>query len=84
MSRLLAWGNSASRVLYLANVATRQHHRLDTSDNWRQFQRVLTVDDYAMWNWLTDLRSHAPNVPTHVSNLRMLDVLLWMTVDQKR
>ncbi|WP_238391615.1 MULTISPECIES: DUF6308 family protein [unclassified Mycolicibacterium] len=57
---------------------------LDTSDYWRQFQRVLTVDDHAMWNWLTDLGSHASNVPPHVSNLRILDVLLWMTVDQKR
>jgi hypothetical protein len=57
---------------------------LDTSDCWRQFQSVLTADDYAVWKWLTDLRDLAPNVPTGVSNLRILDVLLWMTVDQQR
>lgn len=57
---------------------------LDTSDYWQRFQSVLLADDYAVWRWLTDLRDLAPNVPTHVSNLRILDVLLWMTVDQQR
>jgi hypothetical protein len=57
---------------------------LDTSDYWRQFQSVLTADDHTVWKWLTDLRDLAPNVPNGVSNLRVLDVLLWMTVDQQR
>jgi hypothetical protein len=57
---------------------------LDTSDYWRQFQSVLTDDDHAVWTWLTDLRDVAANVPNGVSNLRTLDVLLWMTVDQQR
>lgn len=57
---------------------------LDTSDYWRGFQRVLTAEDHAVWTWLTDVRNHAPDVPTGISNLRILDVLLWMTVDQQR
>lgn len=71
------------RLIPIWDNFVEQATGLDTADYWRQFQRVLTVDDYAMWNWLTDLRSHAPNVPATVSNLRILDVLLWMTVDQK-
>lgn len=57
---------------------------LDTKDYWRQFQEVLKADDCAVWRWLTAVRNNAPNVPTSVSNLRILDVLLWMTVDQQR
>jgi hypothetical protein len=57
---------------------------LDTSRRWRRFQSVLTADDHALWKWLTDVRDLAPNVPNDVSNLRILDVLLWMTVDQQR
>ncbi|MGB3353732.1 MAG: DUF6308 family protein [Mycobacterium sp.] len=57
---------------------------LDTSDYWRQFQWVLIADNHSVWRWLTDLRDLAANVPNGVSNLRMLDVLLWMTVDQQR
>jgi len=45
---------------------------------------VLTAGDDAVWKWLTDVRDLAPNVPTGVSNLRILDVLLWMTVDRRR
>jgi uncharacterized protein DUF6308 len=54
---------------------------LDTFDYWRRFKRVLTVDDKAVWNWLSDLNSQAPNVPAAVSPLRVLDVLLWMSVE---
>lgn len=57
---------------------------LDTSDYWCQFQSVLTADDHAVWTRLTDVRELASNVPDGVSNLRILDVLLWMTVDQQR
>lgn len=57
---------------------------LDTTDYWRKFQSVLTTDDHAVWKWLIDVRELAPNVPGDVSNLRVLDVLLWMTVDQQR
>lgn len=57
---------------------------LDTSDYWRQFQSVLIADDRAAWKWLGDVRDLATNVPNDVSNLRILDVLLWMTIDQQR
>lgn len=57
---------------------------LGTMDYWRQFQAVVTADDHAIWMWLTELRPHAPNMPAAVSNLRMLDVLLWMSVDRNR
>lgn len=57
---------------------------LDTADYWRQFQLVLTADDHAVWTWLTDVRDLATNAPARVPNLRILDVLLWMTVDQQR
>lgn len=57
---------------------------LDTSDYWRQFESVLIADDNAVWKWLTDVRELTPNVPTGVSNLRTLDVLLWMTAVQQR
>ncbi|MDR3658450.1 MAG: DUF6308 family protein [Mycobacterium sp.] len=53
---------------------------LDTSDNWCQFQQVLTADGHAIWNWLTEVRDASPAVPATISNLRVLDVLLWMTV----
>lgn len=52
---------------------------LDTFDYWRRFQRVLTVDDHAIWNWLNELRTHTTNVPSTIPNLRLLDVLLWMS-----
>ena len=57
---------------------------LDTVDYWRQFQVVLTAEDHAIWKWLTDLRGHVTDMPTTVSNLRILDVLLWMTVERQR
>jgi hypothetical protein len=54
---------------------------LGTLDYWRRFQRVLTADDSAIWNWLSELRSQAPSVPACASTLRILDVLLWMSVE---
>ena len=72
------------RLIPIWDSFVEQATGLDTTDYWRQFQRVLTVDDHAIWNWLTELRAHAPNVPPGVSNLRILDVILWMTVDQSR
>jgi hypothetical protein len=53
---------------------------LDTDDNWRKFQTVLLADDRAIWNWLEHLRAQVPNLPSQVSTLRLLDVILWMLV----
>lgn len=71
------------RLIPIWDSFVEQATALDTSDYWRQFQSVLTADDYAVWTWLTDLRDLATNVPASISNLRILDVLLWMTVDQQ-
>ncbi|WP_071288957.1 DUF6308 family protein [Mycolicibacterium llatzerense] len=72
------------RLIPIWDSFVEQATGLDTTDYWRQFQRVLTVDDRSIWNWLTELRAHAPNVPANVSNLRILDVILWMAIDQSR
>lgn len=53
---------------------------LGTLNYWERFQHVLIADDMRIWNWLGDLRSHAPSVPAEASDLRILDVLLWMSV----
>jgi len=72
------------RLIPIWDSFVEQATGLDTTDYWRQFQRVLTVDDRAMWHWLTELRTHAPSIPARVPNLRILDVLLWMSIDQNR
>ena len=72
------------RLIPIWDSFVEQATRLDTSDYWRQFQAVLAADDRAIWTWLTQIRSAVLNVPAAVSNLRILDVLLWMTVDQQR
>ncbi|MFC7674131.1 DUF6308 family protein [Mycolicibacterium sp. GCM10028919] len=72
------------RLLPIWDSFVEQATGLDTVNYWRQFQAVLAADDHAIWTWLTQIRSDVPNVPAAVSNLRILDVLLWMTVDQQR
>jgi hypothetical protein len=37
-----------------------------------------------VWDWLRELRPLASNVPDSVSELRILDVLLWMSVHSQR
>ena len=53
----------------------------DTNGNWEKFRYVLTDDDRAVWDWLSGLRAEVPAVPAMVSELRLLDVLLWMSVE---
>lgn len=72
------------RLIPIWDSFVEQATGLDTSDYWRQFQAALAADDRAIWTWLAQIRSAVPNVPAAVSNLRILDVLLWMTVDQQR
>lgn len=57
---------------------------LDTSDNWRKFQYVLVEDDRRLWKWLQSLRSEVKTLPPTVSELRILDVLLWMSVKSEQ
>lgn len=72
------------RLIPIWDSFVEQATGLDTVDYWRQFQAVLAADDRAIWTWLTQIRSDVPNVPAAVSNLRILDVLLWMTVHRQR
>lgn len=51
-----------------------------TDDYWRRFQAVLLADDQKTWHWLGELRQEATDVPPGTSNLRILDVILWMSV----
>lgn len=53
---------------------------LDTVNYWTKFRFVLNDDQRRLWKWLGELRSLATNVPQSISELRMLDVLLWMSV----
>jgi hypothetical protein len=69
------------RLVPIWDSFVEQATGLGTRDYWRRFRQVLTADDRATWNWLGELRPHATNVPKEVSELRLLDVLLWMTVE---
>jgi hypothetical protein len=53
---------------------------LDTVDYWAKFRSVLNADDRRIWKWLGNIRSQVSNVPKSVTELRILDVLLWMSV----
>jgi Family of unknown function (DUF6308) len=68
------------RLIPIWDSFVHQATGLDTGDYWRQFQQVLIADDHAIWNWLTELRENAVNVPAGIPNLRLVDVLLWMSV----
>jgi hypothetical protein len=57
---------------------------LDTSDNWRKFQAVLCADDSAIWRWLTQLRKGVLFIPADVAPLRVLDILLWKSVEESQ
>ncbi|MGE2738040.1 DUF6308 family protein [Mycolicibacterium vaccae] len=72
------------RLIPIWDSFVEQATGLDTIDYWRKFQAVLTADDRSIWTWLTEIRSEVPNLPAAVPNLRILDVLLWMSVDQGR
>lgn len=78
-SKLLA--AKRPRLMPIWDSFVAQATGLDTPDYWRRFQQVLIADDRRMWIWLGELRSQAQNVPVTVSELRVLDVLLWMSVE---
>jgi Family of unknown function (DUF6308) len=78
-SKLLA--AKRPRLLPIWDSFVEQATGLDTIGYWSKFQRVLTADDRRIWRWLGELRSHAPNIPHSIPELRILDVLLWMSVE---
>jgi Family of unknown function (DUF6308) len=77
-SKLLA--AKRPRLLPIWDSFVQQATGLGTLDYWSEFRFVLTEDQRLLWNWLVELRSLATNMPVSVSELRMLDVLLWMSV----
>lgn len=54
---------------------------LGTLGYWEKMQYVLNEDHRLVWHWLGDLKAEVPEMPASVSELRMLDVLLWMSVE---
>lgn len=77
-SKLLA--AKRPRLLPIWDSLVEEATGLDTTGYWEKFRYVLTDDDHGVWNWLRNLRAGVPAVPATVSELRMLDVLLWMSV----
>lgn len=69
------------RLLPIWDSFVEEATGLDTNGNWEKFRYVLTDDDRAVWDWLSGLRAEVPAVPAMVSELRLLDVLLWMSVE---
>lgn len=53
---------------------------LSTVGYWWKFQYVLADDQRLVWEWLGELRSLATNVPKSITELRILDVILWMSI----
>ena len=77
-SKLLA--AKRPRLLPIWDSFVQEATGLDTVGYWEKFRYVLTDDDRGVWNWLGDLRAEVPALPATVSQLRMLDLLLWMSV----
>ena len=77
-SKLLA--AKRPRLLPIWDSFVEQATGLNTVDYWRKFQYVLADDQRLVWDWLGELRSLTPNLPSTIPQLRILDVLLWMSV----
>jgi Family of unknown function (DUF6308) len=57
---------------------------LSTVGYWRKFQYVLADEQRFVWEWLGELRSLATSIPKSTPELRILDVILWMSVESVR
>lgn len=82
MSKLLA--AKRPHLLPIWDTFVEQATSVGTKDYWLKFQYVLADDDRRVWTWLGSLRSKAPNVPSSIPELRILDVLLWMSIHGQR
>ena len=80
VSKLLA--AKRPRLLPIWDSFVESATGLDTSDNWRKFQTVLRADDAAIWRWLTELKNEVPIIPAEITPLRVLDILLWKSVEE--
>jgi hypothetical protein len=81
-SKLLA--AKRPRLLPIWDSFVEQATGLDTIGYWWKFQYVLADDQRLVSDWLYELRSLAPNMPDSIPELRILDVLLWMSVEESR
>ncbi|MEE6139841.1 DUF6308 family protein [Mycobacterium sp. 050128] len=78
-SKLLA--AKRPRLLPIWDSFVAEATGLGTVGSWWKFQYVLNDDARSVWNWLGQLRALASNVPDSIPELRILDVLLWMSVE---
>ncbi|OBJ98366.1 DUF6308 family protein [Mycobacterium sp. 1245852.3] len=80
-SKLLA--AKRPRLVPIWDSFVEQATGLGPLGSWWRFQYVLNDDQRCVWDWLGGVRQLATNVPDSVSELRILDVLLWMSVEGK-
>ncbi|WP_445161439.1 DUF6308 family protein [Mycobacterium sp. Dal123C01] len=78
-SKLLA--AKRPRLLPIWDSFVEQATGLGAVGSWWRFQYVLNDEDRLIWAWLGELRQLASNVPGSIPGLRILDVLLWMSVE---
>lgn len=81
-SKLLA--AKRPRLLPIWDSFVEEATGLDTSDYWRKFQTALRADDRAIWHWLTTLKREVSVLPAEVTPLRVLDILLWKSVEESK
>jgi hypothetical protein len=80
-SKLLA--SKRPRLIPIWDSFVESATGLDTTDYWRKFQIVLRADDAAIWRWLKQLKHDVAAIPAEVTPLRVLDVLLWKSIEEK-
>jgi hypothetical protein len=80
-SKLLA--AERPRLLPIWDSFVEQATGMGTIDYWSKFQYILADDKRHVWKWLRRLPPLASNLPTSIPELRILDVLLWMSVESR-
>jgi hypothetical protein len=80
-SKLLA--AKRPRLLPIWDSLVERATGLGTIDYWSKFQYILADDQRLVWEWLRELRPLASNLPASIPELRILDVLLWMSVESR-
>lgn len=80
-SKLLA--AKRPRLLPIWDTFVEKATGLHTVGYWWKFQYVLADDQRFVWDWLQELRALTPAMPETISELRILDVLLWMSIEDR-
>lgn len=78
-SKLLA--AKRPRLLPIWDSFVKQATGLGTTGYWRKFRSVLVDEQRCVWNWLGELRTFSTDTPQSISELRIVDVLLWMSIN---